>query len=409
MSDSLQAFGAPDRVLTPGLTTLISAACGLTVANIYYAQPLIGLIAPALGLQAELAGLVMTLTQAGFGLGLLLLVPMADVFENRRLVALALVAASLGLLGIASARSATMFLSASIVVGLCAAATHVLVPFASHLAPESSRGRVVGHVMAGLLAGIMLARPFSSFVAALFGWRAVFGTSGVVLLGLAGILLRLLPERRPDAGMEYREILASMIGLVLHTPVLRRRALYQGMMFAAFNVFWTGAPLLLIQAYGMSLHGVALFAFVGAGGALAAPPAGRLADRGLTKPATGITMAAVCVSFLLAAWAVERHSVFVLAIAGLLLDAAVQMCHVLSLRSIYMLAPELRSRLNGLYMAWVFGCGAVASGAAVAVYQLAGWIALVCLGTAFAAAGLLYYFTERSQARTFVSSAGAER
>jgi predicted MFS family arabinose efflux permease len=329
-------------------------------------------------------------------------VPMADVFENRRLVALALAAATLGLFGIASARSATMFLSASIIVGVCAAATHVLVPFASHLAPESSRGRVVGQVMAGLLAGIMLARPFSSFVAALFGWRVVFGISGVVLLGLAGILIRVLPQRRPDAGMRYREILASMIGLVLHTPVLRRRALYQGMMFAAFNVFWTGAPLLLIRAYGMSLHGVALFAFVGAGGALAAAPAGRLADRGLTKPVTGIAMAAVCIAFGLAAWAVERRSVFVLAIAGLLLDAAVQMCQVLSLRSIYMLAPELRSRLNGLYMAWVFGCGAVASGAAVAVYQLAGWNALAWLGTAFAATGLLYYFTEPAQSRTLV-------
>jgi predicted MFS family arabinose efflux permease len=324
------------------------------------------------------------------------------VFENRRLVALALAAATLGLFGIASAPSATMFLSASIVVGICAAATHVLVPFASHLAPESSRGRVVGQVMAGLLAGIMLARPFSSFVAGLFGWRVVFGASGVVLLGLAGILLRLLPERRPAAGMKYGEILRSMIGLVLHTPALRRRAMYQGMMFAAFNVFWTGTPLLLIHAYGMSLHGVALFAFVGAGGALAAPPAGRLADRGLTKPVTGMAMAAVCVSFFLAAWAVERHSVIVLAIAGLLLDAAVQMCQVLSLRSIYMLAPELRSRLNGLYMAWVFGCGAIASGAAVAVYQLSGWNALVCLGAAFAAAGLLYYFTERGEPRTFV-------
>jgi predicted MFS family arabinose efflux permease len=388
--------------LTRGLTTLISAACGLTVANIYYAQPLIGLIAPTLGLQAELAGLVMTLTQAGFGLGLLLLVPMADVFENRRLVALALAAATLGLFGIASARSATTFLSASIIVGVCAAATHVLVPFASHLAPESSRGRVVGQVMAGLLAGIMLARPLSSFVAGLLGWRVVFGISGVVLLGLAVILLKVLPERRPDAGMGYREILKSMMGLVLHTPVLRRRALYQGMMFAAFNVFWTGAPLLLIQAYGMSLHGVALFAFVGAGGALAAPAAGRLADRGLTKPATGIAMAAVCIAFVLAAWAVERRSVLVLAIAGLLLDAAVQMCQVLSLRSIYMLAPQLRSRLNGLYMAWVFGCGAVASGAAVAVYQLAGWNALAWLGTAFAATGLLYYFTERNQPRPLV-------
>jgi predicted MFS family arabinose efflux permease len=388
--------------LTPALTTLISAACGLIIANIYYAQPLVGLIAPALGLQPELAGLVMTLTQAGFGLGLLLLVPMADVFENRRLVVLALAVATLGLFGIASARSAAMFLSASIIVGVCAAATHVLVPFASHLAPESSRGRVVGQVMGGLLAGIMLARPFSSFVAGLFGWRAVFGTSGVVLLGLAGILLRLLPERRPLAGMRYREILTSMIGLVLHTPVLRRRAMYQGMMFAAFNVFWTGTPLLLIHAYGMSLHGVALFAFVGAGGALAAPPAGRLADRGLTRPVTGIAMATVCIAFLVASWAVERHSVVVLAIAGLVLDAAVQMCQVLSLRSIFMLAPELRSRLNGLYMAWVFGCGAVASGAAVAVYQLAGWNALAWLGTAFAATGLLYYFTERSQPRVFV-------
>ena len=169
------ADGAPpvQRALSTGMTLLLAIACGLIAANVYYAQPLIGLIAPALGLQAELAGLVMTLTQAGFGLGLLLLVPMADVFENRRLVAVALAAATLGLFGIASARSAPMFLYASIVVGICAAATHVLVPFASHMAAESSRGRVVGQVMAGLLAGIMLARPFSSFVAGLFGWRVV--------------------------------------------------------------------------------------------------------------------------------------------------------------------------------------------------------------------------------------------
>jgi MFS family permease len=144
----------------------------------------------------------------------------------------------------------------------------------------------------------------------------------------------------------------------------------------------------------MSLHGVALFSFIGAAGALAAPLAGRLADRGLTRPFTGFGMATVGVSFLLAAWAVTLHSVIILAIAGLLLDAAVQVCQVLSLRSIYMLEPELRSRLNGLYMAWVFGCGAVASGAAVAVYQMAGWNALSSLGAAFAAAGLLYYATE---------------
>jgi predicted MFS family arabinose efflux permease len=388
--------------VTPGLISLFSIACGFTVAVIYYAQPLIGLIAPALGLRPELAGLVMTLTQAGYGVGLLLVVPMADVFENRRLVAWALCVGTLGLFGIAAASSATMFLFASIVVGVCAVATQVLVPFASHLAPASSRGRVVGQVMGGLLAGIMLARPFSSFVAALFGWRMVFVISGVIQLVLVGILIRRLPERRPDAGMKYREILGSMSGLILRTPVLRRRALYQGAMFAAFNVFWTGTPLLLIRAFGMSLHGVALFSFIGAAGALAAPLAGRLADRGLTRPFTGIAMAAVGIAFLLAACAVALHSVIMLAIAGVLLDAAVQVCQVLGLRSIYMLQPELRSRLNGLYMAWVFGCGAVASGVAVAVYQLAGWNALSGLGAAFAAAGLLYYATEGTQPPAFV-------
>ena len=383
--------------MTPGLISLFSIACGFTVAVIYYAQPLIGLIAPALGLRPELAGLVMTLTQAGYGLGLLLVVPMADVFENRRLVAWALCGGTLGLFGIAAASSATMFLSASIVVGVCAVATQVLLPFASHLAPAASRGRVVGQVMGGLLAGIMLARPFASFVAALFGWRMVFIISGVIQLALVVILRRRLPQRRPDAGMKYGEILGSMSGLLLRTPVLRRRALYQGAMFAAFNVFWTGTPLLLLRAFGMSLHGVALFSFIGAAGALAAPLAGRLADRGLTRPFTGIALAAAGIAFLLAAYAAARHSVIILASAGLLLDAAVQMCQVLGLRSIYMLQPELRSRLNGLYMAWIFGCGAVASGVAVAVYQLAGWNALSCLGAAFAAAGLLYYATEGTQ------------
>jgi predicted MFS family arabinose efflux permease len=382
------------QVLTPGLTSLFAVACGFTVANIYYAQPLLGLIAPALGLEPRLAGVIMTLTQAGYGLGLLLVVPMADVFENRSMVTVALTGTALGLFGIAGAQSAVMFLSASIIVGVCAVATQVLVPFASHLSPESSRGRVVGAVMSGLLAGIMLARPFSSFVAALFGWRVVFAISGVIQLALAGILLRRLPQRRPDAGVKYLEILKSMTGLVLHTPVLRRRALYQGTMFAAFNVFWTAAPLLLIREFGLSLHGVALFAFIGAGGALAAPLAGRLADRGLTRPVTGISIGAVCIAFLLAAWAVDLHSVIALAIAGLLLDAAVQVCQVLGMRCIYMLQPQLRSRLNGLYMAWIFGFGSVASGVAVAVYHAAGWNALALLGAAFAAAGLLYYLTE---------------
>jgi predicted MFS family arabinose efflux permease len=143
-------------------------------------------------------------------------------------------------------------------VGVCVVAAQVLVPFASHLTTAASRGRVTGRIMGGLLTGIMLARPVSSLIAGRCGWRAVFAVSGVLLLVLVGILLQQLPERRPAHVTGYRAALASMWQLVLHTPLLRRRALYQGIMFAAFNMFWTGSPLLLTRHYGMTFNGVAL-------------------------------------------------------------------------------------------------------------------------------------------------------
>lgn len=215
-----------------GLTVVFAVACGLCVANIYYAQPLIGPISQTLQLHAGLAGLIMTLTQLGYGAGLLLLVPLADVVENRRLIVGALGGAVLGLVGIALSNSAFTFLAASFVVGLCAVAAQVLVPFASHLAPEATRGKVVGNIMAGLLGGIMLARPFSSLVAAGLGWRAVFWISALIMAALIVVLWRLLPERRPHGSIGYVRTMASLPGIVWRTPVLRRRAFYQGMMFS---------------------------------------------------------------------------------------------------------------------------------------------------------------------------------
>jgi predicted MFS family arabinose efflux permease len=248
--------------------------------------------------------------------------------------------------------------------------------------------------MGGLLTGIMLARPISSFIAGICGWRTVFAVSGVLLLVLVGILRWQLPERRPTPVDGYRTVLASMWGLVLHTPLLRRRALYQGIMFAAFNVFWTGSPILLMRHYGMAFNGVALFSLVGVGGALAAPFAGRLADLGLTKPATSFSMLAALSALIVATWADHVKSVSVLAIAGLSLDAAVQMCLVLSLRSIYMLESAKRSRLNGLFMAWVFGCGAAASAAAASLYEFKGWPALTSCCVILVSIGFAVNLTE---------------
>ena len=283
---------------------------------------------------------------------------------------------------------------ASFVVGVSAVATQVLVPFASHLAPEASRGKVVGTVMSGLLAGVMLARPFSSYVAATFGWRAVFYISAGLMLVLMLGLLRLLPQRRPSSGLSYTRIIRSLPGLVARTPLLRRRAFYQGMMFAGFNAFWTGSPLLLANEFGLDHRGIALFTLAGAAGALSAPIAGSLADRGLTRPATGWALTAAVLAFGIAVEAARMHSLALLVLAALILDAAVQVCQVLSLRSIYMLAPDLRGRLNGLFIAFAFVCGALGSGLAAAVYTLRGWSTLASLGALFAVAALAQYLSQ---------------
>lgn len=380
--------------LSTGLTTLFAVACGLCAANIYFAQPLIEPIAQTLALHAGLAGLVMTLTQLGYGAGLILLVPLADVIENRRLIMLAMGGAVLGLVGAAASTSAASFLAASFLVGAGAVAAQVLVPFASHLAPDATRGKVVGNVMAGLLGGIMLARPFSSIVAAAFGWRAVFAVSAALMSVLIVVIARALPKRRPQQSVGYTKTLKSLPGIVRRTPLLRRRAVYQALMFATFQAFWTAVPLVLAHEFGIGQAGIALFALAGAAGALAAPWAGRLADRGLTRPATGVAMAVVLLAFGVGAVSVHLRSLAGLVLAALLIDGAVQVCQVLSIRSLYMLAPELRGRLNALFMTFVFACAAIASGSAAAVYAFHGWDGLSLLGGALALIALAAYASE---------------
>ena len=189
-------------------------------------------------------------------------------------------------------------------------------------------------------------------------------------------------------------------GIVRRTPTLRRRALYQGLMFATFQAFWTAIPLALAHSFGMGQAGIAVFALAGAAGALAAPWAGRLADRGLTRPATGIAMVVVLVAFAVGAVAFRLDSLAGLVIAALLVDGAVQVCQVLSIRSLYMLAPELRGRLNALFMTFVFLCAALASFGSAAIYSVHGWVGVCVLGGGLALLGLLAYATEfRSHAR----------
>jgi len=386
MSDDAQS--APPAALI----FLLAASCGLIVANIYYAQPLVGLIAPSLGIMPRTASLIVTLTQLGYAAGLLLLVPLGDIIENRRLLSVTVLASIPPLLVAALAHSGLLFLAAAFVVGLSSVAVQMLVPLAANLAPDRLRGRVVGNVMSGLLLGILLARPAASLIANAFGWRAVFGSSAVIMFLLAIVMRMTLPRRMPGASQHYLALLRSLVSLPFSEPILRRRAMYQSAAFGCFTLFWTAAPLLLMQKFGYSQAGIAVFALVGAAGALMAPVAGRLADREHGQIGTVLSLLSICAAFILAAWGgLVAHSVIALALAGVLLDSGVQANLVFGQRAIYALAPAMRSRLNGVFMAIFFIGGAIGSAATSPILVHFGWAGICALGFAAPLLALAYF------------------
>jgi len=384
------------------MTPLLATACGLVVANLYYAQPLIGPIGQALGLSPQAAGLIVTLIQMGYGLGLLLIVPLGDIIENRLLIVSLLGASALALALAGLATHAAPFLVAAGAIGLCSVAAQVLVPFAAHLAPEAMRGRVVGNVMSGLMLGIMLARPVSSLVADRWGWHAIFTASAVGMAVLAAVLRRLLPRRQPTPAVHYRDLLRSMATLLATQPVLRRRAAYQACMFGAFSLFWTTVPLWLAGPdFGLSQRGIALFALAGVAGAIAAPIGGRLADRGRSRQMTALAMVLAAGAFALSGVGPSGSplALALLTVAAIVLDFGVAANLVVGQRAIFALSAEHRSRLNGLFMAIFFVGGAAGSALGAWAYATGGWTLASRFGLALPLLALCYFATERRAGR----------
>jgi predicted MFS family arabinose efflux permease len=386
---------APD--IAPGMVRLLALSAGLIVANLYYAQTLVGPISAATGLSPEAAGLIVTLTQVGYALGLLFIVPLGDLVENRKLVFAALIATAVALAAAALSTSAWLFLAASLGIGLGSVAAQILVPFAAHLSREETRGRAVGKVVSGLLLGIMLARPAASLIADHGSWHLVFGGAAVAILVLAFVLRSKLPQRLPTHQLSYDQLIASLWQLLATTPLLRRRAAYHAGLFGSFSLFWTVTPLMLEgPAFHLSQTGIAIFALVGMAGAIASPVAGRLADAGHTLPATAAALVLGIVGFALPLYqpASRELAIGVLAVASIVLDMAVAANLVLGQRAIFTLGAEVRSRLNGIYFALFFAGGALGSAAGAWVFAHHGWTAALFTGMAFPAAALLVWLGE---------------
>ena len=382
--------------MTPAMVFVFALCCGVIVANIYYAQPIIDLIAPAIGLSPRAASLTVSLTQVGYAIGLFFIVPLADLVENRRLLIVMTIVSMVSLAIAALVRQPAVFLLVSLLIGFSSVSVQVLVPLAAHFAPDASRGRVVGNVMSGLMLGILLSRPFSSFVADRFGWHVVFGSAAVAMVVIAFVFLVFVPARRPDHTASYGGLLRSLGTLFVRMPVLRRRALFQGCMFASFSLFWTAAPLELAQHHGFSQSRIAVFALIGALGAIAAPIAGRLADAGHTRIGTLLAMTfAIAGYWPIMIW--PSLGVLGLIVTGVLLDFCVQMNMVLGQREIYALDATSRGRMNAVYMTSLFIGGAIGAALATALFTHGGWAWAATAGAVFPTLSLIRFLTAQRQ------------
>jgi predicted MFS family arabinose efflux permease len=387
------------NTLSKKMVLVLAAAVGIIVANNYYAQPLVGLISKSLGLAPELAGLIVTLTQAGYGIGVLLIVPLGDIIDSRKLTMAMIAVTIVSLLGLAFATSLAPYFLCAFATGVGASTVQILVPLAASMSPQVKQGQVVGTLMSGLMVGIMLSRPTASILTDLFSWHAVFVLSAILMVLVGIVLYKLLPSKKPDnAGLKYTALLSSMVTLYLETPILRRRAFYQACLFGAFCLFWTASPLLLASPeFHLSQTSIALFALVGVAGAVSAPYAGKAADKGWTRGATYIAMISSAVSFFISHLFApgSTSALAALVFSAILLDAGITANLVLGQREIFTLPAEFRSRLNGLYIATIFIGGGIGSTLGAWAYARGGWELTSWVGFAMPMAALVVFLTEK--------------
>jgi predicted MFS family arabinose efflux permease len=357
-------------LLSRAMVLLFAVACGVSVANLYYAQPVLDTLAKSFGTSSGTAGLVVTSAQIGYALGLAFLVPLGDLLARRWLVPVVLVVTAGGLLASAAAPDIGVLIAVGLVVGAGSVAAQLLVPMAASLADDEHRGRVVGVVMSGLLLGILLARTVSGVVAQASSWRVVYLMAAAMTAVLAVVLGRLLPREGERPRLGYGTLLRSAARLLVTESLL-----------AAFSVFWTTMAFVLAGApYHFDDLTIGLFGLVGAAGALCANLAGRWADRGWTKSTTLVFAGLIAVSFLPLWWG--RHNLAMLIVGILVLDVGVQGLQVTNQSLIYRLAPEARSRINSAYMVCYFAGGAIGSALGGAIYERHRWAGVCVLGVA---------------------------
>ena len=361
---------------------IIALGEGFSVAAIYYAQPLLPLMGANLHLSVEGMGLVPTLTQAGYALGILFLLPLGDRHDRRKLILMKSAALAVLLLLCSLTGQLTSLLMVSLLIGMAATMAQDIVPAAAILAPAGKQGKMVGTVMTGLLLGILLSRTVSGLVGALFGWRVMYQAAAVSIALIGLLMWRVLPRFEIHSNLTYPQLIKSMAHLWKRYPALRRAAFAQGFLSIAFSAFWSTLAVMLLAHYQMGSAVAGGFGIAGAAGALAAPLAGGLADKFGAEKVTQMGAALVTVSFALMFLlpALPPHGQLILiAISAVGFDLGLQSSLVAHQNLVYGLEPQARGRLNALLFTGVFIGMSLGSVLGSKLYVIAGWSGVVTL------------------------------
>jgi predicted MFS family arabinose efflux permease len=365
----------------PGLSlpllALMTFASGTCIANLYYSQPLLEQMAQSMGVGEDVIGLVPTLTQVGYAVGMLLLVPLGDMLSRRRLAPLFTVLTAAMSLGVALSSSITLLLVFSFLLGLANLTAQLLIPLAASLAPAESRGRVVGTMLSGIFAGVLLSRTIAGFVGDAFGWRVMYWLATVLLGLLTAALVGMLPQTQPTFHGRYRDLLASIATLVREQPVLREACLIGFTLFASFMVFWsTLIHLMVAPPFNLGATSVGLYGILGVAATLVSPIVGKLADRGLARRVAGTMVVVTILSFGLF-W-FGRTSLLWIGVGVLVMDLGVQLAHVSNQSRILHLQHGAQSRIQTAYMTSYFAGGGLGAGLGSIAWAHWGW-AGVCV------------------------------
>ena len=379
--------------LTKPLLWVMTIATGLIVANLYYNQPLLVVMAKTFNVSDAKARQVAAVSQLGYAAGMLLIAPMADMVRRKKLILICLAICVLALIGSAMSPGINILIFASFLTGVFTLIPQLLVPMTAHLAKPEERGRKIGFVMSGLLIGILLSRTLSGFVGANLGWRAMFYIAAAMMVVIWFLLFFMLPEVEPEYSGNYRSLMASMGTLIKEQPALRIASVRGALCFACFSAFWTTLTILMKENFDKGSDVVGLFGLVGAFGALAAGAMGRLSDKMDAYKLSTFTLLSIVISFVLF-W-FSGHSLIGIIIGVIIMDMGVQATHISNQTLVYALKPEARNRLNTIYMVTYFIGGSLGTFLAAQAWKYYQWGGVCALCVLLSLIALIFHFANQ--------------